>query len=73
MTENLNLQRGLLKRLDELSTVKLLDNVKVDSIKPEDAGHGSWPIVRLSNGLDLRTRLLVSLYDDSTMYTYPGD
>lgn len=59
MTENLNLQRGLLKHLSQMPEVQLLDNVRVIAIEKEDQANG-WPLVRLSNGKTFRTRLLVS-------------
>ena len=60
MTENLNLQRGLLKHLSRIPEVQLLDNVRVTAIEKETGASG-WPLVRLSNGQTFRTRLLVSL------------
>ena len=60
MTENLNLQRGLLKYLAQIPEVQLLDNVRVTDIEKEDGGNG-WSLVRLSNGRTFRTRLLVGL------------
>ncbi|KAG9019215.1 putative ubiquinone biosynthesis monooxygenase [Tulasnella sp. 427] len=59
MTENLNLQRGLLSRLNDFSSVKLLDNVKVDGIQADSADKGGWPTLKLSDGRTLRARLLV--------------
>ena len=59
MTENLNLQRGLLNRLSHIPEVQLLDNVRVTAIEKEDQANG-WPLVRLSNGQTFRARLLVS-------------
>lgn len=60
LTENLNLQRGLLTRLSALPHVHLLDNVKVANIVRESReGGGGWPIVHLSDGRTLRTRLLI--------------
>ena len=59
MTENLNLQRGLLKHLSQIPEVQLLDNVRVTTIEKENGANG-WPLVRLSNGQIIRTRLLVS-------------
>ncbi|KAG8735491.1 putative ubiquinone biosynthesis monooxygenase, partial [Ceratobasidium sp. 428] len=59
MTENLNLQRGILKRLDELSSVELLDSIKVDTIEHGAGEEHSWPLVRTSNGRAFRCRLLV--------------
>ncbi|KAG9128245.1 putative ubiquinone biosynthesis monooxygenase [Ceratobasidium sp. 392] len=58
MTENLNLQRGILKRLGELSSVELLDTVKVDSIEHGPGEGNNWPILKTSNGRSLRCRLL---------------
>lgn len=58
MTENLNLQRGLLKRLSQIPEIHLLDNVRVTVIEKEDGVNG-WPLVRLSTGQTIRTRLLV--------------
>ncbi len=59
MTENLNLQRALLRRLDELSGVSILDKVKVDSIQRDGTG---WPVLRLSSGREVRARLLVRIH-----------
>lgn len=62
LTENLNLQRALLRQLDSVGgSLELLQKVKVESIQREDkeGGHG-WPLVRLSDGSTLRARLLVS-------------
>ncbi|KII85885.1 hypothetical protein PLICRDRAFT_94062 [Plicaturopsis crispa FD-325 SS-3] len=59
LTENLNLQRGLLKHLSGISEVEVLDNVKVSSIRREEHEGGGWPMVHLSNGKILRARLLV--------------
>jgi ubiquinone biosynthesis monooxygenase Coq6 len=59
MMENLNIQRALLRSLSGLPQVELADNVKVTAIE-RDAGEVSgWPVVHLSNGRSLRTRLLV--------------
>ncbi|KAG8718327.1 putative ubiquinone biosynthesis monooxygenase [Ceratobasidium sp. 394] len=59
MTENLNLQRGILRRLDELSSVELLDTAKVEDIGHGPDDGGIWPIVKTSNGRSLRCRLLI--------------
>lgn len=59
LTENLNLQQGLLRSIDKLGVVDVMDNVKVSSIE-KDSENGGWPLVHLSNGLTLRARLLVS-------------
>ncbi|CUA78090.1 ubiquinone biosynthesis monooxygenase Coq6 [Rhizoctonia solani] len=59
MTENLNLQRGLLKRLDSVPNVKLLDTTKVEDIQNDAGENNSWPIVHTSTGQSLRSRLLI--------------
>ncbi|KAI0709704.1 ubiquinone biosynthesis hydrox [Cerioporus squamosus] len=59
LTENLNLQRALLRHLDSTSAVDLLDKVKVQSIQREEREGGGWPLVHLSDGRVLRARLLV--------------
>ncbi|KAF8318658.1 ubiquinone biosynthesis hydrox [Clavulina sp. PMI_390] len=58
LTENLNLQRALLQRLDDMpEQVSLLDKTKVESISQPDST--AWPVVNLSDGSSLQTRLLV--------------
>lgn len=65
MTENLNLQRALLRNLDSSgSPVDIIDKVKVESIQKE-IGRGGWPVVHTSDGRALRARLLVSLHISS--------
>ncbi|KAI0664381.1 ubiquinone biosynthesis hydrox [Cubamyces menziesii] len=59
MTENLNLQRALLRHLHETSAVEIADKVKVQSIQREEREGGGWPLVHLSDGRVLRARLLV--------------
>ncbi|KAG6866539.1 hypothetical protein C0991_002024 [Blastosporella zonata] len=59
LTENLNLQRGLLRRLEELPEVQVIDNTKVKSILRDTEERGPWPLVHLDNGQVLRARLLV--------------
>ncbi len=63
MTENFNLTSGLLKRLDELGGVTLIDNSRVENI-----GYGpttdlldlsAWPVVEIAGGRRLAARLLV--------------
>jgi ubiquinone biosynthesis monooxygenase Coq6 len=61
MTENLNIQRALLRSLSSRPQVELADNVKVMTIQQDSAEAGGWPVVHLSNGRSLRARLLVSL------------
>ena len=60
LTENLNLQRGLLRRLETRRDVTLIDNTRVDTIYQEEREGGGWPVVRLVNGQQFRARLLVS-------------
>ena len=62
LTENLNLQRGLLRHLSRFPEVQLLDKVKVQSIIREEREENAWPLVHLSDGRVIRTRLLVSTY-----------
>jgi ubiquinone biosynthesis monooxygenase Coq6 len=64
LTENLNLQRGLLRALDENGTVELIDGARVNEITRE-TDLGGWPTVSLSNGRKLRARLLVSPFSGS--------
>ncbi|KAG6891227.1 hypothetical protein C0995_008479 [Termitomyces sp. Mi166 len=59
LTENLNLQRGLLRRLEELPEVQLIDKTRVKSILRDTDERGGWPLVNLENGQTLRARLLV--------------
>ncbi|KAJ7876830.1 COQ6 monooxygenase [Mycena leptocephala] len=58
MTENLNLQRGLLRHLSNIPQVQILDKTKVQTIDHVE-GSGDWPLVHLDNGRVLRSRLLV--------------
>ncbi|KAJ7155492.1 ubiquinone biosynthesis hydrox [Mycena crocata] len=58
MTENLNLQRGLLRHLAGIPEVHLLDKMKVQSIDHAEGSEG-WPLVHLDSGRILRSRLLV--------------
>lgn len=60
MTENLNLQRGLLRQLAQLPQVQLLQKTKVQSITRDSDDKQNWPLVYLDNGRVLRSRLLVS-------------
>ncbi|KAI0675950.1 ubiquinone biosynthesis hydrox [Trametes maxima] len=59
LTENLNLQRALLRRLHSSPGIEIVDKVKVQSIQREEREGGGWPLVHLSDGHVLRTRLLV--------------
>lgn len=63
MAENLNTTSGLMKRLQELGGVTVLDNSRVENItlgeETEDLDLSAWPIVHLSGGQSLAARLLV--------------
>ncbi|CAE6440572.1 unnamed protein product [Rhizoctonia solani] len=59
MTENLNLQQGLLKRLESVPNVKLLDTTKVEDIQNGPGENNTWPVVNTSSGQSLRSRLLI--------------
>lgn len=63
MTENQNLTSGLLKRLEELGSVAIFDNSKVESItygeETEEMDLREWPMVHLADGRSLGARLLV--------------
>jgi ubiquinone biosynthesis monooxygenase Coq6 len=63
MNENLNLTSGLLKRIDELGGVEILDGEKVENIgfgeESEEADLSMWPVVELNGGRRLAARLLV--------------
>ncbi|KAG2356251.1 hypothetical protein BDR07DRAFT_1464130 [Suillus spraguei] len=59
MTENLNLQRALLRKLSGIQSVQVIQNVEVESIKRDAGDRNDWPLVHLSNGATLRARLLV--------------
>ncbi|GLB41771.1 putative FAD-dependent monooxygenase required for the C5-ring hydroxylation during ubiquinone biosynthesis [Lyophyllum shimeji] len=59
LTENFNLQRGLLRHLEHLPGVRLIERTKVKSIIRDAEDQGGWPLVHLDNGRVLRARLLV--------------
>jgi ubiquinone biosynthesis monooxygenase Coq6 len=64
LTENLNLQRALLRRINGASSkenLTLYDGTKVTSISSETGSMvgGGWPILQLSNSQTIRARLLV--------------
>ena len=63
MNENLNLTSALLKRIDELGNVEVLDNERVEDIvlgeETEELDLRSWPVVQLQGGRKLAARLLV--------------
>lgn len=62
LTENLNLQRGLLRHIGQFPEVQLLHKVKVQNIVRDDCEGSAWPLVHLSDGTVIRARLLVSDY-----------
>lgn len=61
LTENLNLQRSLLRHLDSLPEVQVLQKTKVTAIENDASERGGWPLVHLDNDTTLRARLLVRL------------
>ncbi|KAF8647752.1 hypothetical protein AX16_006587 [Volvariella volvacea WC 439] len=58
LTENLNLQRGLLRHIEGLSNIELVDKTRVQCIE-RDEDRGNWPLVFLDNQRVLRPRLLI--------------
>jgi ubiquinone biosynthesis monooxygenase Coq6 len=58
LTENVNLQRGLLRALDCSGAVELIDGARVEEIT-RGTDFGGWPTVTLSSGRRLRARFLV--------------
>ncbi|KAE9406196.1 ubiquinone biosynthesis hydrox [Gymnopus androsaceus JB14] len=58
LTETLNLQRGLLRHLQSIPDVHVLDKSKVQSITVDETP-GSWPLVHLDTGRVLKARLLI--------------
>jgi ubiquinone biosynthesis monooxygenase Coq6 len=71
LTENFNLQRGLLRRLKDIPEVRLLQRTKVKSIVQDAGEHGQWPLVYLDDARVLRARLLVYFlsFDHHTIST----
>lgn len=61
LTENLNIQRGLLHRISSLPSIEVTDKVKVTSILQDSQDGSDWPLVHLSDGRVIRTRLLVGV------------
>ncbi|KAF8636431.1 hypothetical protein AX17_003613 [Amanita inopinata Kibby_2008] len=59
LTENLNLQRGLLSHLKDHGGVELFDKTRVSDIARDSEENGGWPLVHLDNAETLRARLLV--------------
>jgi len=68
LTENLNLQRSLLRRLSKIQEIELLDRIKVSSIQGDDGESGNWPMVHLSDGRVFRTRLLVNISHSKSFF-----
>ena len=60
LVENLNLQRALLRHVSGMASVSVVDKTKVQSIQKEEREGNGWPLIHLSDGRDLRARLLVS-------------
>ena len=73
LTENFNLQRGLLRRLQDIPEERLLQQTKVKSNVQDVEEHGQWPLVDLENDRVLRARLLVCFlsFDLHTISTSP--
>jgi 2-polyprenyl-6-methoxyphenol hydroxylase-like FAD-dependent oxidoreductase len=61
LTEILNLQRGLLRRLEDFPDIQLRERTKVKTIVRDSEERGGWPMVHLENGQILRARLLVRI------------
>ena len=64
LTENLNLQRAALRKIEETGKVELVDEMRVESIVKSGKEEGGWPIVNLENKdgsvkRSIRARLLV--------------
>ncbi|ODQ80345.1 hypothetical protein BABINDRAFT_7785 [Babjeviella inositovora NRRL Y-12698] len=66
MCENMNLQSGLLGRIQELDAglpdslqSEILDNTRVTNIYKESDTPDDWPIVELSSGEKVKARLLI--------------
>lgn len=62
LTENLNLQRALLRHLRRDGGIELLDKTKVSSIVRDTEEKGGWPLVNLDSARTLRARLLVFVH-----------
>jgi len=60
LTENLNLQRGLLRHLDSMPEIQIHQCTKVTSIETDALNRGEWPLIHLDNKKVLRARLLVT-------------
>jgi ubiquinone biosynthesis monooxygenase Coq6 len=56
LTENANLQRALMRNLQRSGAVDVISPARVEAITTSD---GARPVLRLSNGRELRTKLLV--------------
>jgi len=62
LIENFNVQRALLRHLNEIPAIKILQRTRVLSIKPDEGRQGPWPLVQLDNDTMIRARLLVCPY-----------
>lgn len=58
MTENFNLQNGLLKQLANKPNLTILDKTKVEGVERTPESHNK-PLVKLSNGSTISTDLLI--------------
>lgn len=83
MTENQNLTRGLLRRLDQLPPISLFDKTSVSSITlgpprsfpapPQELDLSSYPRLTLSNSRTLTARLLIGADGlNSSVRTFAG-
>lgn len=77
MNENLNLTSALLKRIDELGSVEILDGQRVESIElgqdTSEVDLRSWPVVKSENGREIAARLLVGADgQNSPVRTFAG-
>ncbi|KTW30750.1 ubiquinone biosynthesis monooxygenase COQ6 [Pneumocystis carinii B80] len=65
MIENVNLQSALLKRMKEFSSfIDIFDSAEISCIKYDNCGNdvydlSDWPVVNLSNGKTIVSRLLI--------------
>ena len=76
MNENLNLTSALLRRIEELGGVEILDGQQVKNIelgKDGEADLTSWPIVKTDMGRELTAKLLVGADgQNSPVRTFAG-
>ena len=77
MNENLNLTSALLRRVEELGSVDILDGERVSSIdlgtETEDVDLRRWPVVTTDSGRTLAARLLIGADgQNSPVRTFAG-